>query len=133
MTALSALLIVTAIVTVSYWVDFYIRRGVQVTTEDWYLKFERAFPPADLWMSVCALAGAIGLLTEQSYGLVFGLLAAGSLIFLALMDIAFNVQNNLYRLTAKSTQMKFEVLINMWSLGLGTALIVYIAPRIAFA
>ena len=133
MTPLSVLLIVTATVTVCYWVDFYIRGGVQVTTENWYIKFERAFPPADLWMSACALAGAVGLLAEQSYGLVFALLAAGSLIFLALMDIAFNLQNNLYRLTAESTRMKFEVLINMWSLGLGAALIVYIAPRIAFA
>jgi len=48
-------------------------------------------------MSVCALVGAVGLLTGQAYGLVFALLAAGSLLLLALMDITFNIQNNLYR------------------------------------
>ena len=131
-TALSVLLIITAVATICYWADFYIRGGVHVTKEDWYLKFERAFPPADLWMSACALIGAAGLLTGQAYGLVFALLAAGSLLFLALMDITFNIQNNLYPLIPTSSQMKFELLINLWTLGLGAALIFYLSPRIAF-
>lgn len=130
--ALSALLIITAVVTIYYWADFYIRGGVHVIKEDWYIKFERAFPPADLWMSVCALLGAAGLLTGQTYGLVFALLAAGCLLFLAFMDITFNIQNKLYPLVATSSQMRFEVLINLWTLALGVALIVCLGPRIAF-
>jgi hypothetical protein len=130
--ALSVLLIMTAVGVIYYWADFYLRGGVHVLKEDWYIKFERAFPPADLWMSACAILGAAGLLAGQTYGLVFTLLAAGSLLFLALMDITFNVQNNLYRLVATSSQMKFELLINVWTLALGVALIVYLGPRIAF-
>lgn len=76
---------------------------VHVIIEDWYIKFERAFTIADIWMSVYALVGAVGLLTGQAYGLVFALLAAGSLLFLALMDITFNIQNNLYSLVATSS------------------------------
>ena len=64
--------------------------------------------------------------------MVFALLAAGSLLFLALMDITFNIQNNLYPLIPTSSQMKFELLINLWTLGLGAALIFYLSPRIAF-
>ena len=94
------------------------------------MKFERAFPPADLWMSTCAIIGAIGLLTGQPYGLVFAFLAAGSLLFLTLMDITFNIQNGLYHLITTSSQMKFELLINLWTLGLGAAIIVYLSPRI---
>ena len=131
-TTLSALLIVSAVVAIYYWADFFIRGGVHVTKEAWYLKFERAFPPADLWMSACAIAGAAGLLTEQTYGLVFALLTAGSLLFLALMDITFNVQNGLYRLLSTSSQMRFELLLNIWALGLGIALIVCLSPKIAF-
>jgi hypothetical protein len=131
-TVISALLIVTALAVIYYWADFFIRGGVHVLKEDWYLKFERSFPPADLWMSACAIAGAAGLLTEQTYGLVFALIAAGSLLFLGLMDIAFNVQNGLYRLVATSSQMKFELLLNVCSLGLGIALIVCLSPKIAF-
>jgi hypothetical protein len=132
MTALSVLLIITAVMTLYYWVDFFFKRGVQVSQDDWYVKFERAFPPADMWMSACAVVGAVGMLTEQTYGLIFGLLAASSLIFLALMDITFGIQNNLYHLIKTSNQMRFEVLINAWTLGLGIALIVYLSPRIDF-
>lgn len=127
---LSALLIITAVFTIYYWADFYIRGGVHVVEEDWYIKFEKAFPPADIWMAACALLGAVGLLTEQNYGLLFSLLAAGSLIFLALMDITFNIENNLYRMVATSRQMALELIINLWSLLLGVALIAYLWPII---
>lgn len=131
MTALAGLMIVTAIGVVLYWLDFFFHRGVQVLDEDWYVRFERAFPPADLWMSACLVAGAVGLLTEKPYGLVFALVAAGGLIFLALMDITFAVQNGLYRLSRTSGQMKFEVFINLWTLGLGVALIACLFSRVA--
>ena len=45
---LSVLLIGTVVGVIYFWADFYIRGGVQVIKEDWYLKFERAFLPADL-------------------------------------------------------------------------------------
>jgi len=127
---MSTLLILTAIGVAYYWADFYLRGGVHTVKEDWYIKFERAFPLADIWMSACALVGAIGLLVGQTYGLLFSLLAASSLIFLALMDITFNIQNNLYRIIASSNQMRFELLINLWTLGLGIALIIYLSSRI---
>jgi len=127
---LAVLLIGSAVGVIYYWVDFYIRGSVHVVKEDWYIKFQRAFPPADLWMSACAIVGAIGLLTGQAYGLLFTLLAASSMIFLALMDITFNIQNNLYSLVSTSGQMKFEVFINIWTLALGIGLIVYVWPEI---
>jgi hypothetical protein len=131
MVIISVALIITAVGTICYWADFYVRGDVHVIKKDWYIKFERAFPPADIWMSICALVGAAGLLTGETYGLVFALLAAGSLLFLALMDITFNIQNNLYRLIATSSQMKIELMINLLCLGLGIAIIVYLWPRIA--
>jgi len=129
-TTMSTLLILTAIGVVYYWSDFYLRGSVHTIKEDWYIKFERAFPPADIWMAACALVGAIGLLLGQTYGVIFSLLAASSLVFLALMDITFNIQNRLYHLVATLKQMRFELFINLWTLGLGIALIVYLSPRI---
>jgi len=127
---MSTLLILTAIGVVYYWSEFYLRGSVHTVKEDWYIKFERAFPPADIWMAACALAGAIGLLLGQTYGVVFSLLAASSLVFLALMDITFNIQNRLYHLVATLNQMRFELFINLWTLGLGIALITYLSSRI---
>ena len=127
---LSILLIMTVILTIYYWVDFFLRKGVQVTQEDWYLKFEKAFPVADMWMAICALLGAIGLLSEQNYGLFFSILAASSMIFVALMDITFNVENKLYRLISTSNEMKLELAANIWFLSLGVILIIYLWTRI---
>jgi hypothetical protein len=50
------------------------------------------------------------------------------MIFLALMDITFNVENKLYPLIATSNQMVFELGINLWFLVLGISLIVYLWP-----
>ena len=130
---LSVLLISTAIVCIYYWVDFYITGGVQVIKDEWYTKFQNSFPSADLWMSACAILGAIGLLTGQTYGPLFALLAASSLIFLGLMDVTFNIQNKLYRLVATSGQMKFEVFLNSFALGFGIALIACLWSRLASA
>lgn len=127
---LAALLIITALFTIYYWADFYTSGGVQVIEEEWYIKFEKAFPVADFWMAACSLLGAVGLLTEQPFGSFFSLLAASSLIFLALMDITFNMQNGLYPLIALSNQMVLELIINLWTLVLGVSLIFYLWPLI---
>ena len=47
------------------------------------------------------------------------------------MDVTFNIQNKLYHLVGTLGQMKFELFINLWTLGLGIALIVYLWPRLA--
>ena len=127
----SVLLIGTAIGLIYYWIDFYIKGGVQAVNEDWYIRFQKAFTVADLWTAICALVGAIGLLVGQTYGALFTLITAGSLIFLGLMDVTFNIQNNLYRLIGNSGQMKFELFINFWTLGLGIVLIMFLWPRLA--
>jgi hypothetical protein len=122
---ISILLIITGILHIYYWTEFFFRKGVQVTHEDWYIKFQKAFPVADMWMVMCAFLGVIGLLTEQGYGLFFSMLAASSLIFLALMDITFNVENKLYRLVNTSKEMKMELAGNIWFLTVGIIIIVY--------
>jgi hypothetical protein len=127
----SILLICTAVVCIYYWIDFYVKGAVHVIKDDWYIKFQNSFPAADLWMSACAIVGAIGLLTEETYGILFSLIAGSSMIFLGLMDITFNVQNNLYRLASTNSQMKLEVFLNLWNLGFGIALIAGLSPRLA--
>ena len=93
--ALSVLLFLTAVGPISYFIDFFKKGGVQVVNEDWYIKFQKSFIAADLWMAACAIVGAIRLLTGQTYGLIFTIITGASLLFLGLMDIAFNIQNNL--------------------------------------
>ena len=126
---LGVLLLVTAVVTAIYWLDFFLRGTVHVVGDDWYLRYERAFPVADGWMAGCSLVAADGLFTGSSYGTVFGLLAAGALVFLGLMDLSFNVQNGLFRLLPRSGQMWAEVVIIVWVLTLGGVLAVHLSGR----
>lgn len=127
---LAALLLVTAAVTIAYWVDFFGRGSVHVVEEEWYIRFERAFPAADGWMALCSLIAGVGLLAGSDAGIVFGLAAAGALVFLGLMDVLFNLQNGLYRLLPESLAMWAEVVINVWSLALGGVLLGYLAGRV---
>jgi hypothetical protein len=129
-TVLAVLLVVTALGTTAYWLDFFLRGTVHVVEEEWYLRFERSFPVADSWMAACSLVAAVGLLTDSSYGTVFGLVAAGALVFLGLMDLTFNVQNKLFRLLPGSAEMWAEVVIITWCLSLGGVLLGYLAGRV---
>ena len=122
---LSVLMIITSVGIVYYWIDFYRRKGVQVIQEEWYLKFQKACSIADIWIVVSSFLGAIGILTGQSFGVLFSILAGSSIIFLALLDIGFNIENNLYRLIGESREMVFELGINFWTLILGIVLIVF--------
>ncbi len=129
-TVFAVLLILTAVVTVGYWVDFFVRGSVNVVEEEWYIRFERAVPVADAFMSINAALAAIGLLTHASYGVAFALVAAGALIFLGLMDVTFNITNGLYRYLATSQPMRAELGINIWTLGLGAALLAAMVSRV---
>ncbi len=107
----TAYLLATAAGTLLYWLDFFVSGRVQVRSDPVYLAFERAFPLADTWMAVCAVIGAIGLVRRRPWGLLFGLLAASSQVFLALMDVTFNLNEGNYAIG--SVAMAFEILINV--------------------
>ncbi|HEU4541980.1 MAG TPA: hypothetical protein VFR23_12710 [Jiangellaceae bacterium] len=130
-TFFAVLLLVTAVVTVAYWIDFFLHGTVNVVDEEWYLRFQRAFPVADAWMSACAVIGAVGLLTGSGVGVAFSLAAAGALVFLGLMDVTFNIDNGLYRHLATSAPMRAELVINVWTIGLGATLVAYLAGRVS--
>jgi hypothetical protein len=117
------LAIVTAIGTLLYWLNFFLMGTVHVVNEDWYLKFERAFPVADGWMAICTLLAGIEFLRGSPYARRFALLAGSSMVFLALLDISFNVDNRLYAHTLTSSAMATEAAINVWTLLFGAVLI----------
>jgi hypothetical protein len=116
---LGALLVLTAITTALYWVNYFTSGDVAVVAARWYTIFESSFPVADGWMALTALFAGLGYLFGWPQAGRFGLLAGSALLFLAAMDITFDVENNLYPLAANSDAMKFEIVINAWSLMLG--------------
>jgi hypothetical protein len=116
---LSAFLIFGALVTALYWGSYFTGGDVMVTHEGWYTAFESSFPVADGWMALCMLVAGLGLWSGRPWGARAGLLAGSSLIYLAAMDITFNVENRMYALAVFSDPMRFEVFINAATLVLG--------------
>jgi len=121
---LAALLILGAIVTLAYWANYFIAGDVRVLPDYWYGAFEDSFPVADGWMAVCMLLAGTGLWRGTPNGARFGLMAGSALVYLAAMDITFNVEHGLYALLPKSGPMLTEAWINASSLGLGVATLV---------
>ena len=117
--ALAVLLVLGAIITVVYWFNYFTVGDVRVLPDYWYSAFENSFPAADGWMALCMLIAGIGLWSGKRFGALFGLMAGSALIYLAAMDITFNVQHGLYKLLGRSGPMVAEIAINFTSLILG--------------
>jgi hypothetical protein len=131
MKVLAALLIIGAVVTFAYWLNYFIAGDVRVLPDYWYAAFEDSFPVADGWMGVCMLVAGIGLWRGTRYGTLVGLMAGSALLYLAAMDITFNVEHGLYAMLPKSGPMLTEAWINASSLGLGVATLILCWRRAA--
>jgi hypothetical protein len=118
---LGVLLIVAAAVTAYYWWSYFHGGDVRVIDARWYTAFESSFPIADGWMALCAALAGIGFVTDNRYAAPFGLLAASAIIYLACMDITFDVENGMYALASANDAMKFEIFINATCAILGAA------------
>jgi len=118
------LLLFACFAIVTYWAIFFTTGDVQVRKDPVYMAFESAFPLADGWMALCALAGAVGLWRKKDWGFLFGLLAGSSSIFLGLMDVLFNLNEGNYALGG--AEMAVEIAINLATLSLGIVVIAYL-------
>ena len=61
-----------------------------------YVSFEQAFILADCWIVISLLIGAVGLWRMRDWGLLFGLLSLGGVIFLVLMDLLYDLQHRMF-------------------------------------
>jgi len=118
------LLLFACFAIVTYWAIFFTTGDVQVRKDPVYMAFESAFPLADGWMALCALAGAVGLWRHKDWGFLFGLLAGSSSIYLGLMDVLFNINEGNYALGG--AEMVVEIAINLATLCLGIVVIAYL-------
>ena len=116
-----------AVGIISFWITFFSTDLVNISDphlKEIYLAFERAFLIPDMYLSLILIMGGIGLLRKMSYGFLFSLLGGASLIFLALLDISFNVQQGIYLIGIGEAVL--NVFINLLCLGAGIILIIAI-------
>jgi hypothetical protein len=121
--AVGAVLSLTAVATVAYWLVFFTSGEVQSSEDACYLVFERAFPAADGWMAVSCVLAAVGLWRRREWAVLWGVAAGSALIYLGCMDVLYNLENGMYR--HLSGAMAGELLINAWCLTVGPFALAY--------
>ncbi|MGD2295599.1 MAG: hypothetical protein PVF22_07160 [Candidatus Aminicenantes bacterium] len=112
---------------VSFWIAYFSADIVQISDpvlKQKYLAFESAFPVADGYLSIVLVIGGIGLLRKKSFGRLFSLIGAASLIFLGLLDVSFNTLHGIYCLGFVEAAMNLA--INLICLGSGVFLILVV-------
>jgi hypothetical protein len=116
---LGVLLILGTLVTAAYWWSYFAGGDVMVMRARWYTAFESSFPVADGWMALCMLVSGIGFVLRRRFASPFGLMAGSALLYLAAMDITFDLENGMYALARTKDAMKFEAFINVTTVLLG--------------
>ena len=97
---------------------------MQAATDSCYVVFERNFPLPDGFVAVAAALCAEGLRRGRGWAVLWGLLAAGGLFFLGLIDTAYNLWNGMYR--TRSGAMAAEVVINLFCFTFATWLAAFL-------
>lgn len=126
-------LFATGGLTCLYWVLFFLTDVTRPDFSAWpvsarpaelpsvYDAFESAFPTADAFTGLCLAVAGLYLWAGDRLALPFGLVGAGALLFLALIDIQFNVLHGFYapeRLAA-DTGLAMELAINVACVSFG--------------
>ena len=107
---LAILQIILAVGIVGFWIFFFKVENKDPEKEEWYLRHERSFPLPDLGLiTVCLLVAAVGLLIGQRFGIFFTTVAGGGLLFLGLIDLAFNLQNGLFKTKNMDAYMSISI------------------------
>lgn len=118
---------IIALVTPIYWIIFFGAGNVTPSPSDCGYKFELAFPAADLWMAAAAALAAIGIGRGARWGRAMALVTAGAVLYLAAMDILFDIENGVYLIARAQTVV--EALINVSCLGFGAYLLAAMLPE----
>ena len=90
------------VVVVLFWATWFLApESIQARSPDApdyqiYVSFEQAFILADSWIAIAALVGVLGLWRMRDWGFLFSLLCGGGGIFLALMDLLYDLQHGMF-------------------------------------
>ena len=121
-----AAMLIGVLLMCAYWIAFYLsdvtKPNVAIIDPTdpaafmrVYMGFESAFPLADGFIAVTSALAIFYLAAKDPKAVLFGLVGSGALMFLALIDIYFNVLNGLYRPSRlwADAGLQMEMVINV--------------------
>src|SRR5438874_2527225 len=92
------ILLFAALAIPAYWIVWFIDRTILATSnQPSYFVFENAFPLADGWIVLAALLGAVALIRRRASAVVWVPAAGATSVYLALMDLLFDLENGIFK------------------------------------
>ena len=79
-----------------FWVLFFTVGLAPANPPTCYFAFERSFPLPDAVLAISLLTAGTLVSMGRPEGHTLGLVCAGGLVFLGLLDASFNIQNGIY-------------------------------------
>ena len=116
-----------SVATLAYWIVWFFVDRSWLATADTpaYYTFENAFPAADAWMAVTGALAAVALARRRPAALLWMLVAGSASVYLAAMDVLFDLQNGIYRASSGIANVAVELFINVGCLTGGIAIIAF--------
>ena len=103
---------------VGFWVIFYFTEYKNPKMEETAFTHEKSFPLPDLvWIMPCLFIAGFGILLEQKFGFFFSALAGSGMMFLGLIDLAFNIQNDVFKEKEFGTYVGIFIILLMLIFG----------------
>lgn len=102
--------IIWILLLIGFWVVFYFTEYKKPKMVEFERKHELSFPFPDLgWIMPNLIVAAIGVFSEQTYGFFFSALAGSGMMFLGIIDLAFDIQNKKFN----RKKYGFDALVNL--------------------
>ena len=118
--------IIWIILFIGFWLVFYFSEYKNPKMSEVERKHELSFPFPDLgWIVPNLIIAAIGLLLEQIYGYFFSALAGSGMMFLGIIDLAFNIQNKKFNREEYGFDALVSVSVVVLTLIFGPIFIIY--------
>ncbi|MEI9900496.1 MAG: hypothetical protein WDN31_10655 [Hyphomicrobium sp.] len=131
--AIARLQLLTAAGLLVYWPLFFTVGLAPPDPPFGYFVFQHSFAVPDMILALAFIRAATWLLSEdaarRSRGRALALVCSGALLFLGMLDISFNVINDVYALHPDAL---VELAVNVWCIGFG-ALSAWICARLGQA
>lgn len=103
---------------IGFWIIFYFTEYKNPKMDEVAFKHEKSFPLPDLgWIMPCLFISAIGILLDQKFGYFFSALAGSGMMFLGLIDLAFDIQNGVFKKKEFGTYMGILIILIMLIFG----------------
>ena len=123
-TIMAVLQILLGVGFAGFWIIFYFTEYKNPKMGECDFKHEKSFPLPDLgWIMPCLFIAGIGILMGQKFGYFFSALAGSGMMFIGLIDLAYDIQNEMFKKKEFSTYMGSLIILIM--LIFGPILIIY--------